>query len=310
MGGGVALNSVANGKLLRETPFEDVFIQPAAGDDGASYGVAASIYYQGLGNDRTLPRHRREQMNGCYLGPQYSAEEVEAAVEDSEEDLAVGRFGTVDALLDRTADLLADQKVVGIYQGRMEWGPRALGNRSILADPRDGEMQDVVNQKIKFREGFRPFAPSVLADHAQEYFDIPRESPYMLFVFDVHEDKREEIPAVTHVDGTSRIQTVQRADNPVYYDLIDTFREKTGTPVVLNTSLNRRGEPIVNTPQDATDCFLGTNMDYMCFPDANLLISEPEDEESSAEPVSVEPTMNGSDVESGATAEPPETPTD
>jgi carbamoyltransferase len=164
--------------------------------------------------------------------------------------------------------------VVGLYQRRMEWGPRALGNRSILADPRDGEMQDVVNKKIKFREGFRPFAPTVLADHASDYFDLPRGSPYMLFVYDVHEEKQSEIPAVTHTNGTARIQTIQREDNEAYYDLIDMFRAETGTPVVLNTSLNRRGEPIVNTPEDAVACFTGTNMDRMCFPDANLLISE------------------------------------
>jgi len=156
----------------------------------------------------------------------------------------------------------------------MEWGPRALGNRSILADPRDEDMRDIVNRKIKFREGFRPFAPSVLADHATEYFDTPRESPYMLFVFDVHEERREEIPAVTHVDGTSRIQTIQREDNTVYYDLIDEFRKESGVPIVLNTSLNRRGEPIVNTPTNAVTCFMETNMDYMCLPDAGVLIHD------------------------------------
>lgn len=272
MGGGVALNSVANGRLLRETPFEDIFIQPAAGDDGAAYGIAASVYHQGLGEERTVPETRRSRMQNTYLGPSYEESEIRTAVEDA--DVAVTEFDTTDDLLDETATLLADGNVIGLYQNRMEWGPRALGNRSILADPRDPDMQDTVNKKIKFREGFRPFAPSVLADHASEYFDAPRESPYMLFVHGVHEDKHDEIPAVTHTDGTARPQTVQQSDNPTYYDLIDTFREETGVPVVLNTSLNRRGEPIVNTPSNATACFTGTNMDYMCFPQANLLIHD------------------------------------
>jgi carbamoyltransferase len=260
MAGGVALNSVANGRILRETPFEDVFIQPAAGDDGCAYGVAASIYHQGLGEERTVPNHRRERMKGSYLGPDYEQPEILDAIKNA--DVELTEFDTVDALLDRTASFLAEQNVVGLYQGRMEWGPRALGNRSILADPRDGEMQDIVNRKIKFREGFRPFAPSVLADYATEYFDTTRESPYMLFVCDVHKEKHDEIPAVTHVNGTARIQTVKREDNSVYYDLIDAFRAETDVPVVLNTSLNRRGEPIVNTPEDAVDAFVGTDMDY------------------------------------------------
>lgn len=270
MAGGVALNSVANGLILDQTPFKDVYIQPAAGDDGGAYGVAASIYYQGLGNKRTIPENRRSRMNAAYLGPAYSEQEVRDAV--NEADVAVSEFKTLDPLLKETASLLTEKNIVGIYQGRMEWGPRALGNRSILADPREGHMQDVVNQKIKFREGFRPFAPTVLADYASDYFEAVRESPYMLFVYNVHEEKRNEIPAVTHIDGTSRIQTIQREDNPVYYDLIDTFRELTGVPVVLNTSLNRRGEPIVNTPGNAIDAFIGTEMDYMCFADAKLLI--------------------------------------
>jgi carbamoyltransferase len=212
-------------------------------------------------------------VKGCYLGPSYDGEAVEEAVQDA--DVSTDRFDSTDALLAETAEKLAEKNVVGIYQGRMEWGPRALGNRSILANPREGEMQDVVNRKIKFREGFRPFAPTVLADRADEYFDAPRESPYMLFVFDVHESKQDEIPAVTHTDGTARIQTIQREDNQHYYDLIEEFGDQTGTPVVLNTSMNRRGEPIVNTPGDAVDCFTGTDMDYMSFPDANLLIGNP-----------------------------------
>lgn len=271
MGGGVALNSVANGLLLRETPFDDVFIQPAAGDDGGAYGVAASVYYQGLGNDRTVPETRQSRMNNTYLGPAYDEQEVRDAI--SEVDVTVSEFETTETLLRETASLLADKNVVGLYQGRMEWGPRALGNRSILADPRDAEMQDIVNKKIKFREGFRPFAPTILSDYATEFFEVPRESPYMLFVCDVHEAKQDLIPAVTHIDGTARIQTVKREENPAYYELIANFREITDIPVVLNTSLNRRGEPIVNKPEEAVACFINTDMDYMSFPDSRILIS-------------------------------------
>lgn len=274
MAGGVALNSVANGRMLAEGPFEDTFVQPAAGDDGGAYGVAASIYHQALDNPRTVPDTRTARMQGTYLGPSYDLERIEEALTDVEGEVATTRCESTEALLEKTAARLAAGEVVGLYQGRMEWGPRALGNRSILADPRDGEMQDVVNRKIKFREGFRPFAPTVLADHATDYFDASRDSPYMLQVFDVHPEKREEIPAVTHVDGTSRIQTIARDDNPTYYDLIDAFRERTGVPVVLNTSLNRRGEPIVCTPEDAVACFTGTEMDAMCFADANLIVTD------------------------------------
>lgn len=273
MAGGVALNSVANGLILRETPFEDVFVQPAAGDDGGAYGVAASIYHQGLGNERTVPETRRSRMRGTYLGPAYGEGAIRTAIAGA--DVTVTEFETTERLLAETATHLAKRSVVGLYQGRMEWGPRALGNRSILADPRDNEMQAVVNEKIKFREGFRPFAPSVLEGYAAEYFDVPRESPYMLFVFDVHENKREEIPAVTHVDGTARIQTVSRSANPIYHNLLEAFRVESGVPVVLNTSLNRRGEPIVNTPEEAVSCFVETDMDRMCFPDANILIRKP-----------------------------------
>lgn len=272
MAGGVALNSVANGRILEETPFKDVFIQPAAGDDGTAFGVASSIYYQGLDNKRTVPETRTSRMQGTYLGPAYDENEVTAAIESA--DVDVESYETTESLLEATAQMIAEQNVVGLYQGRMEWGPRALGNRSILADPRDDEMQDIVNRKIKFREGFRPFAPSVLADRADEFFDTPRESPYMLFVCDVHDEKRDELGATTHVDGTARIQTVQQENNPVYYNLIENFGEKTEMPVVLNTSMNRRGEPIVNTPEDAVACFTGTNMDFMSFPDSNLIITE------------------------------------
>lgn len=274
MAGGVALNSVANGRILKNTPFDDIYIQPAAGDDGTAYGVAASVYYQGLDNNRTIPSNRREAMKTAYLGPSYKEHAINNAIES--EGVQVSEFDSKKVLIDKTAELLADQNVVGLYHDRMEWGPRALGNRSILADARNDEMQDIVNKKIKFREGFRPFAPSVLVDYANDYFNFPRESPFMLFVCDVLDEKQEEIPAVTHTDGTARIQTVDKKDNPVYYDLIDKFRKKTGTPVVLNTSMNQRGEPIVNTPTDAVNCFKQTNMDYMCFPEANKIIEDKE----------------------------------
>ena len=274
MAGGVALNSVANGRILEETSFNDVFIQPAAGDDGTAFGVASSIYYQGLNNERTLPNARQSRMRGTYLGPAYDKKRIVSAIESA--DVGARSYETTESLLEKTADLIAAQNVVGLYQGRMEWGPRALGNRSILADPRDGKMQDTVNRKIKFREGFRPFAPSVVADRANEFFNIPRESPYMLFVYDVNKEKQNVLGATTHVDGTARPQTVRREDNPIYYDLIKKFGQRTGVPVVLNTSMNRRGEPIVNTPENAVECFTGTNMDYMCFPDSNQLISNKE----------------------------------
>jgi carbamoyltransferase len=265
LAGGVALNSVANGRILREGPFVDVFVQPAAGDDGASYGVATNVFHTIGDHERSTPQSRTEVMNAAYLGPAYEVSRIRDAVASS--NVPVTEFEDEDDLLQETATLLADGNVVGLYQGRMEFGPRALGNRSILADPRDEDMQDIVNKKIKFREGFRPFAPTVLADHATDYFDAPRESPYMLYVFDVHEAKRDEIPAVTHTDGTARIQTIDRQDNRTYYDLIDAFNAETGTPVVLNTSLNRRGEPIVNTPQEAIKDFFGMGLDILAVGD-------------------------------------------
>lgn len=274
MAGGVALNSVANCRISTEGPFEDTFIQPAAGDDGGAYGAAAAAYYQALDGARNVPAHKTARMNGTYLGPSFGRDEIESAISDTADGITVDGFGDRSTLLTATADRLVDGQVVGLFQGRMEWGPRALGNRSILADPRDGDMQDRVNRKIKFREGFRPFAPSVLAHRASNYFEPPRESPYMLQVFDVVPEKREEIPAVTHTDGTSRIQTVARSDNPVYFDLIKSFADQTGVPVVLNTSLNRRGEPIVCTPADAIACFRDTRMDAMVFADADLLVTE------------------------------------
>ncbi|MGH9868203.1 MAG: carbamoyltransferase family protein [Candidatus Polarisedimenticolia bacterium] len=253
MAGGVALNCVANGRVQRETPFKDIFIQPAAGDAGGAVGVAAWIYH-------TLQRQpRRRVWEHAYLGPEYSSDEVRAYLD---------RQGQAyiehdrDELLELTARLIDEQNVVGWFQGRMEFGPRALGARSILADARNPANKDVVNLKIKFRESFRPFAPTVLAERSSEYFEMECESPYMLLVAQVREDRRH-IPSVTHVDGSARIQTIRRDQNELYYDLIKAFEQRTGCPVIINTSFNVRGEPIVCSPHDAYLCFMRTHMDYL-----------------------------------------------
>ena len=253
MAGGVALNCVANGRIQRETPFKNLFIQPAAGDAGGAVGVATHIYHTLLGNQRSWV------WKDAYLGPDFSTEEIRGYLDGIG---AVYRELDRDDLLDHTARLIEEQSVVGWFQGRMEFGPRALGSRSILADARNPENKDIVNLKIKFRESFRPFAPSVLADRASEYFELDCESPYMLLVAQVREDKRV-IPSVTHVDGSARIQTVKREDNALYYDLIARFDRLTGVPVIINTSFNVRGEPIVCTPQDAFRCFMRTHMDHL-----------------------------------------------
>ena len=274
LAGGVALNSVANGRIIRETPFENVFIQPAAGDaGGGGVGVATFIWFNILGNTRNVVHKsnpneiriglEKDLMRNTYLGPEYSNEEIKRFLD--EKGIVHEEFGRAE-ILKRTAEIIADKRVVGWFQGRMEWGPRALGNRSILADPRDKEMQDIVNLKIKFRESFRPFAPTVLLDKAAEYFVLDCQSPYMLLVTQVRENKRV-IPAVTHVDGSARVQTISREDNPLYYDLIDEFYKITGVPVVINTSFNVRGEPIVCTPEDAYTCFMRTKMDNLIMGD-------------------------------------------
>ena len=253
MAGGVALNCVANGRVIRETPFADLFVQPAAGDAGGAVGVAHYIY-------NTLhKRPRTEGWTHAYYGPGYADEEIKDYLD------ARGvpyRVLPRPELLRTTAGLIAEGNVVGWFQGRMEFGPRALGGRSILADPRDPKMRDTLNMKIKFREGFRPFAPSVLADKAQEWFDIDTGSPYMLLVAQVREGKRR-IPSVTHVDNSARLQTVTREDSPLYYDLIAEFERITGVPILINTSFNVRGEPIVCTPGDAYLCFMRTDMDHL-----------------------------------------------
>ena len=253
MAGGVALNCVANGRVVRETPFQNLFVQPAAGDAGGAVGVAHWIY-------NTLGKNPRgPAWTNAYLGPEYKDAEIHEYLAGAGADHEVLSDGD---LVRKTAKLLSEGNVVGWYQGRMEFGPRALGGRSILADPRDPKMRDTLNMKIKFREGFRPFAPSVLADRCGEWFDHDGDSPYMLLVAQVKEGKRV-VPSVTHVDNSARIQTVTRAENPLYYDLISEFAKITGVPIVINTSFNVRGEPIVCTPHDAYLCFMRTDMDYL-----------------------------------------------
>ena len=279
MAGGVALNCVANGRLLREGPFKRLWIQPASGDAGGALGVAQLIWHRHLGKARQ-PRPDGDGMRGAYLGPEYSAEAIEQFL------LSAGAvYQRLDrsALLERVAAMLADEKVVGWFNGRMEFGPRALGSRSILGDPRSASMQAQMNIKIKFREGFRPFAPSVLRERAREYFELDCDSPYMLLVAPVERRRqvpmtaeqrrlwgidqlnvvRSDLPAVTHIDYSARIQTVTRDTNPDYYDLIVAFDRLTGCPVVVNTSFNVRGEPIVCTPADAYRCFMRTGLDYL-----------------------------------------------
>ena len=253
LAGGVALNCVANGRILREGPFKELFVQPAAGDAGGALGVAAYICHSLLGHPRTGP------MENAYLGPEYGEEEI---LETLRRYGAPCRRLERDDLVREVAALIEGQTVIGWFQGRMEFGPRALGNRSILADARNPENKDVVNLKIKFRESFRPFAPSVLEERIAEYFEIDRPSPYMLLVAPVREGKRV-IPSVTHVDHSARIQSINRRQNPLYYDVIKEFERRTGVPVVINTSFNVRGEPIVCSPDDAYRCFMRTHMDYL-----------------------------------------------
>jgi carbamoyltransferase len=253
MAGGVALNCVANGRVIRETRFKNLFVQPAAGDAGGAVGVAHYIY-------NTLEKRPRGQAwTHAYLGPGYSDSEIAEYLDGQG---AKYRVLSDRELVETTARRIAEGNVVGWFQGRLEFGPRALGGRSILADPRDPKMRDTLNMKIKFREGFRPFAPSVLADRSSEWFEIDCDSPYMLLVAQVREGKRY-IPSVTHVDNSARLQTVTRQDSPLYYDLIAAFEKLTGVPVIINTSFNVRGEPIVCTPHDAYLCFMRTNMDQL-----------------------------------------------
>ena len=279
LAGGVALNCVGNGRILREGPFDEVWIQPAAGDAGGALGVALAIWHRHLGNGRTADG-ARDSMKGAHLGPAYDDGEVAGFLERVQ---ASARRRSAEELSAEVAGLLDEGKVIGWFCGRMEFGPRALGARSILGDPRSPDMQSRMNLKIKYRESFRPFAPSVLREHVADYFDLDADSPYMLLVAPVREDRRlpvteeqrqrfgierlkvprSEIPAVTHVDYSARVQTVSREDNPAYYDLIRAFFSRTGCPLVVNTSFNVRGEPIVNTPEEAYRCFMRTEMDYL-----------------------------------------------
>lgn len=254
LAGGCAYNSVANGKIFERTPFRDLHIHPAAGDAGTAVGAAFWVWHQ------VLDGPRRFQIEHAYWGPESSDAQIRSAL------AAAGlRFEWVDdeqVLCDRTVDRIAAGDVVGWYQGRSEWGPRALGNRSIVVDPRSREMKDVLNERIKRREAFRPFAPSILEEKAADYFEESYPVPFMLQVYRIRPERRAEIPAVTHVDGTGRLQTVGRTSNPLYYRLIRTFGERTGTPILLNTSFNEN-EPIVNRPEEAIDCFLRTRMDTL-----------------------------------------------
>lgn len=260
MAGGVALNSVANGKILRQGPFEEIYIQPSAGDGGGAIGAALYAYHM------VLRKPRQFIMEHAYWGEEHGPCEIERFLKDS--GIRYQRFDKEENLLERVVDDLQTGKVIGWFQGRFEWGPRALGNRSILADPRRPEMKDVVNTKIKFREPYRPFAPSVLAERTSEFFDLPRAANhyparFMLYVADVKESKRDAVPAITHVDGTARLQTVAQTSAPRYYQLINLFGQATGVPVLLNTSFNLKGEPIVNTPREAFRTFSISEMDTL-----------------------------------------------
>jgi carbamoyltransferase len=270
MAGGVALNTKANFRLLQETPFDEIYIQPAAGDDGGALGAALWAYHMVLGKPRDWV------MPHAYWGQEYS--NAEAITFFDERGISYESFEDESKLTEMLVDAMMNKKVVGFFQGRFEWGPRALGNRSILADPRSAEMKEVVNTKIKFREPFRPFAPVVLRERAPEYFDYPdvekHEAPrYMLMVSPIKADKQDQIEAVCH-EGTGRLQAIERETNPRYYDLIKCFGEATGVPIVLNTSFNLRGEPIVNSPSDAFNTFNNSNIDLLVI--NNLLVRKPE----------------------------------
>ena len=285
LAGGVALNCVANGKVLRDGAFENIWIQPASGDAGGALGAALTGYYGFKRQPRTLNgatgrSHRMDGMQGSYLGPAYDQSEIEAGLTEAG---AVFRTLPEDEMIKTTAKALADGKAVGWFQGRMEFGPRALGGRSILGDARSPTMQRTLNLKVKYRESFRPFAPSVLREHVGEWFEHEGDSPYMLIVADVAEDKRRrmnqdeeglfgidklnvprsEVPAVTHVDYSARIQTVHEETNPTYHKLLEAFKGETGCPILVNTSFNVRGEPIVCTPKDAFRCFMGTEIEML-----------------------------------------------
>jgi len=255
--GGVALNSVANGMIFDRTPFKEIYIPPPAGDSGGALGAAFHIY------NSTLENKRKYELKTAYTGPKYSDKEIEAALEKS--GLKYEHFND-DKLFKETAKRIFDGKVIGWFQGRMEIGPRALGNRSIVVDPRRSDMKDILNARIKHREPFRPFAPSILLEKTGEYFENDYPEPFMLKIYKIKEDKRKVIPSVCHSDDTGRLQTVKKEDNPRYWSLIKEFENLSGVPVVLNTSFNEN-EPIVCTPEDAINCYLKTNMDVLVLGD-------------------------------------------
>jgi carbamoyltransferase len=278
LAGGVALNCVANGKILQEKIFDNIWIQPAAGDAGGSLGAALALWYLDQGNKRVV--NPEDDMAGSYLGSEFTQNEIEKELSSLGANFETFEY---EDLIEKTSEYLAKEKAVGWFQGRMEFGPRALGGRSILGDPRSEKMQKNLNLKVKYRESFRPFAPSILREDLSSWFNLNLDSPYMLLVANINSEKkiemnseqkklfgidklnikRSEIPAVTHVDYSARIQTVNKNTNKRYYDLISKFKEKTGCPVLVNTSFNVRGEPIVNSPTDAFNCFMGTELDYL-----------------------------------------------
>ena len=263
LAGGLFLNCVANNRILEETPFKKVFIQPAAGDSGGALGVASYIYHS------LLEKPRRYEMSDAYLGPHFSANRVKRTLLNHNLDF---RELADDSLLKYVAEKLAGDKIVGWFQGRMEFGPRALGNRSILANPANPGMKDLLNSRVKKRESFRPYAPAVLEERAEEFFELQDTSPFMLLAPRVKKGKEKIIPAVTHVDGTARVQTVNRSTNPKFWRLINELAKITGVPVVLNTSFNLRGEPIVCTPEEAISCFERSQMDYLVL--ENYLVAK------------------------------------
>jgi carbamoyltransferase len=284
MAGGVALNCVANGKLLRAGIFDQIFIQPAAGDAGGALGAALAAHYIYYEQERQVTTES-DAMAGSYLGPEFSSEAIEEAAKTY--GAKFNKHASFDATAEQTAALLSEGNVVGWFQGRMEFGPRSLGNRSILGDARNREMQEKLNLKIKYRESFRPFAPSVLLEDSKQYFDLDTPSPYMLLVADIADQRkaalpekyhqlplmdrlyveRSDVPSITHVDFSARVQTVTPDTNKEYYGLISKFKEKTGFGILVNTSFNVRGEPIVCTPDDAYRCFMRTEMDYLVLGD-------------------------------------------
>ncbi len=278
LAGGVALNCVANGKIIQEKIFDNIWVQPAAGDAGGSLGAALALWHIENKNKRVI--NLNDSMRGAYLGTEFSQEEIEKELK-----FLGANFETLEYrdVIDKTSELLSKENAIGWFQGRMEFGPRSLGARSILGDPRSDKMQKNLNLKVKYRESFRPFAPSILREDLSEWFNLNVDSPYMLFVANINPNKkiemteeqenlfgldkinikRSKIPAVTHIDYSARIQTVSKESNKIFYDLISAFKEKTGCPLVVNTSFNVRGEPMVNTPKDAFNCFMGTELDYL-----------------------------------------------